>query len=360
LQPYVGELFEQKNMSILPQQMEQSNYSKLEQIIDKRIIKDFTTITFSGYKKTEVIKSLMKALICSKIELACYWCAELICSGRFIEVWDLFIQFYCKYIHIGNIKIAIYLDHKYKQFDTIMKTEYKILFLDIRNDQRIRNMMAEIICVLSNDTIRKHAFDSIKIGADDFDMQYMKTRFKAPSMIYAESIYQKFDPIEFIVAINELAYHVSAGTQNTIMACYWIEWIYEFELLGKAKKELYECETRYFVEIDSKYQKEITWLIWNVFLLESENRNGLIKNVIHSLLNLYAINYSKGTNRKRKYILYFVVNILCETVSLNENIIQDNQREKIAIVIENINLIYKQIKSAEQTLGNDYLFHGLG
>lgn len=303
----------------------------------------------------------MKSLVYAKIESACNWSAELLCSGALNDIWAVIVQFYSKYIHIGNSKIAIYLEHKHHQWTTLVQSYNNGLIMQARNDPKIRTIIAEIICILC-DAVRKHALDPIKIGVDDFDMDYMRTRFKAPSMIYAEPIYQPQDPADFIIAINELAYHVSSSSRNTIMACYWVEWIHEFERRFNSAKDgsgvPYTCESRTFIPVDNKYKKDIVWLIWDVLTYTAvniESTSPLIKKIVDALLYLYCINYTKATYNKRKHILYFAVNVLCEPVSFGEPIIRPENREKCEIVVSNIDLIYKQIKGAEQSAGIDYL-----
>ena len=36
-------------------------------------------------------------MIQEKIEVSCYWCAELICSGHYMELWELLFLYYTKY-----------------------------------------------------------------------------------------------------------------------------------------------------------------------------------------------------------------------------------------------------------------------
>ena len=103
-------------------------------------------------------------------------------------------------------------------------------------------------------------------------------------------------------------------------------------------------------------QMDIIWIVWDIFMREAEKRNKIVNKIIKSLLSLFTLKYSKCCNKRRKYILYFVVSLLCENVNTDEEIIRDKQKEVVSNVIKKIDSIYRQIKINEISPGTEYLF----
>ena len=328
------------------------------EINDLRGDSEFRGVSFSKFKKADVKKELLNSLIHSKIEPACYWSAELICAGHYTDLWEIILLFFSKYVHLGNSKIGIYLEMRINDFKGILNNGYSDSVLRLRNNSKIRLLFCEIMCVLC-DAKRRHSFDNVKIKTDDLNMISVKDKFKAPSTEYGEEVFTTEDPKELFPFVNELAYSVTVTGNNQMNACYWIEWIIEYENRCKALKEKIFCERRIFAAVESKCQKDIIWIIWDIFLKESQKRSKLISKLMDALLSLFCLKYTTGCHKKRKNLMYLAISILCETFTSEKELIRHSQFDLVSKIKQNINLVYGQIKKNEESTGTDYLFLGM-
>jgi uncharacterized pyridoxamine 5'-phosphate oxidase family protein len=326
------------------------------EINDVRSERDFKGITFSEFKKTDVKKEIIKNLYNSKIEPACYWSAELICAGHYTDLWDTIINFYSKHIHIGNPKLITYLELRINNFKDIVTNGYRDQELRLRNNEKMRKLFCEVMCVLC-EARKKHCYAEVKVKKEDFDLTQMTERFKAPNIRFAEEIFLKEDPKELFIAANELAYNLSEEGKNSVSACYWMEWIIEFENICKQKKDKFKCERRVFANVESKYQMDIVWIIWDIFIFESNKRSNLIQRIVNSALKIFCLKYTSGCHKKRRFLMYFAIEIFTELYSLQEELVRD--KNKIITITQNINKIYKQIKKNEHSPGTDYLYQNI-
>lgn len=327
------------------------------EINDIRSPGHFKGITFSGFKKTEVRTQFIENLKKGKVEPACYWCAELVCAGHYIDVWETILYFMGKHIHLGNPKMAIYLQMRFQVFRNIVSQGFYTSELQLRNNSTIRKMFAELVCniALSN---KKPSFESIKINrAEEFDMTQMSERLKATSSSFAEPVFQAKDPKEIWIAINEFAYNISPEVRNMNNACYWIEWLTEFDSICKVKKEPTRCDARNY-PVENKYRRDIIWMVWDTLTYYIEQRgDAFLHKVFLALLDLFCIKYTTASSKKRRYLLYFAVALLTETVPTSVEIIAD--KAVLENVVSQINNVYKQIKKNEHSPNTEYLFSGI-
>jgi hypothetical protein len=338
--------------------MTSANIPQNTEIIDIRPSSQFRGFSFSNFKKTEVKNQLIENIKKGKIEPACYWCAELVCAGHFMDIWEIILHFLGKHIHLGNPKLVVYLERRYTIFRNIMSQGHYITELDLRNNINIRKLFAEIICVLviSN---KKPSFETIKIDrVEEFDITQMTERLKAPSVKYTESIFLPKDPKELFIPLNEFAYNVSEEKRNINNACYWIEWIIEFDIICKNKKEQCRCVKRNRYNVENKLRCDVIWMVWDVILHYTEKaENPFITTTMNALLELFCIKYTSGSCKKRKYLLYFAVELLTEPVQLDIEMISD--KNIVQFVVEKVNELYRQIKKNEQGPNVDYLYSNL-
>ena len=323
-----------------------------DEINDIREKNEFTGISFSGYKKSDVKRQLIHNINNNKIEESCYWSGELICSGHFLELWEIIILIAGKNIHLGNPKLPIYLNLRFSNFKTILQNGYIDNELQMRNNKKIRILFCEMICVLCIST-KKPSFEKIKIEKDAFDMVSISSKIKAPSILYDPEIYRKDDPKELFIPINELIYNFKE--KNTLQCCYWIEWIIEFDIMCRKKKTPLTCEYRDFVNVHDHFKKDTIWIIWDIIFYFSDS--DICKKILTNILELFMIKYNFSVKKKRRNLLYFAVELVTELTDLNQDIIKD--KSNIENIKNKIGLIYKTIKKNEHAPKTNYLFNNL-
>ena len=118
------------------------------EINDIRQMNEFKTKSFSKYSRCKVRKELLKSLYNSNIEPACNWSVELICAGHYCDIWEIILLFTSRYIQLGNPKLPLYIEKRFQNFRNIISNGYIGNELAMRNNNKIRKLFAEIICVL--------------------------------------------------------------------------------------------------------------------------------------------------------------------------------------------------------------------
>ena len=321
----------------------------MNDINDIRGEKEFKHISFSGYKKAKVSKELINNMLNGKIENSCYWSAELICAGHFLEVWESIILFMSKHIHLANVKLPLYLDMRFRDFKKTLQGGYSNDELRMRNNSKIRMLFAEVISVLCLSN-KKYTTERVRVDKTDFDMTNMTTRLRAKTTDYAQGIFQMGDPKELFIAVNEFAYHLSKESRNIRQACYWIEWIMQFESICKTKKEKCTIARRSFAPVQDKFQTSVVWIAWDCLLTESAKRDALLHKTVKALLNIYSIRFSDGVKRRRMSTVYFAISLLTEPLDINKELVPD--KSLLPAIKSKIEAIYKEVKKNEKAPKN--------
>jgi hypothetical protein len=273
---------------------------------------------------------------------------------------------------MSNPKLVIYLELRLNKFKDILNMGYKNDELRLRNNIIIRKLFVEIICILCLSK-KNHIFQEIKIKKEDFILTNIKDKVKATTTDFIQPFFKEKDPKYLLVEFNEFIYNLH--NKNCIDACYWFEYILNYEIILKKNKEKCCCERRPYSNIEPKYQTDIIWIFWEIFfnifsffIKEDEHEekpekpetheNIVTQKIIKSCFNLFCIKYSFNLKYKRKYIIYFVITLLCSNVNYNNDIVIEN-KDYIAFLLSKIDAIYCQVKNNEISPNTDYLFSSL-
>lgn len=337
--------------------------SHVTYINDIRDSADFRTSTFSNFKKSEVKRELLNCIIAGKAEHACYWSAELVCSAHYSDLWEVILIYLGKNIHIGNPKLPIYLEMRFHCYNSIINNGMYTNELQTRNSGTLRKLFAEIVCILCFSN-KKHAFDYIKFNREEeFSIERIAEKLRAPNTEYITDIFRRKDPKECFAQINEFAYSIEI--HDTVCACYWLEWIIEFDCDCKKKKEPLSIERRVHIPVPYKSQEDVIWIVWDVlqYAIErkedlSESMRELLSKIMGALLQLFCIHYTPGCAKRRRHLLYYAVELLTETVDFT-NLEMISNKTMVKRVVDNIDNVYAIIKKNEVSPGTDYLFANL-
>jgi len=327
-------------------------------INDSRTSSDFKNTTFSKFSRSKVRKELLNCINTGNIESSCHWSVELVCAGHYNDLWEIILLYMGRYIHMGNPKLSIYIEMRFQTFRTIIGNGFVGNELALRNVEKIRILFAELICILCYSR-KKHAFESFAIkDINEFDLINMTRRLKAPNIKYAEATFKKEDPKELFIGINEFSYNISKASRDITAACYWTEWVLQFDVLCKNKKIKCSCERRVFVPVDDKYQMETVWMLWDALINESKTKsNNAHTKIINSLLGLYCIKFTPGVKKRRKYLIYSAISCLTEDINFNVPLVENKTR--VHDITNKISIIYKEVKKNEVSPQTDYLFAGV-
>jgi hypothetical protein len=280
----------------------------------------------------------------------------MICTGMFFELWTSIIKYISNYIYISNPTLPIYISKRIDDFKNIVKGGYIDNELNLRNNEKIRRLFAELISIIVTSK-QRNKLNDIKVNKDDFSIHEMSSKFIAKDTILIDTIQKKEDPKETYMAFNEFAYNISSKSKNSLLACYWIEWIIEYDSICKKKKVKCECERRECINVESKFQMSIVWILWEIILKEAQNRGKIYYKICNSLLDIFCLRYSFSNNKKFKGLLYYSVYVLCENVNISSSFIHN--KDLVNVMISKIDNFYKQVKTNEKSPNTDYLFHDI-
>jgi hypothetical protein len=329
------------------------------QVIDDRVLKDFSQQTFSGYKKTEVLKVFKTKLINpNNLNEVCKWLCEIHSSGYLEKIWDIIISVMSLNINIANPSLPGYINNYFNRYIKISSNINNQQFLYFRNNQEIRNILVDLISVIclspKNEIITKI---NIKIKDEDIFYNNIKTKLQASNLSYITKVISKNNPSEIKLACNEIIYHLK-NRASIFNIFYWIYWLIYFEKYKRKKEEEFSCISLMTHEhLNDKYRNDWIWLIWDIlkhysFLRFNSSHSNLVIQ-INCLYNFFKYKYTSGKKNKRLPLILHAFLLLVNEVeykipiSVNPNVQFYSQ--------SNINFLYKNINEFSVLFNKDKL-----
>lgn len=285
----------------------------MEQCIIRDNRKKFNSLTFSNYKKKDIVEELISCIYYQKINEALKHTVELLCSLYIKDLFYIYLSFYCKYIHINNIKFIVFLNKKYKEFKTVannINNDY-----ELRNNPIIRKLFFTLTIILCN-LKKENTINSVLVK---LNLKNMYEHLKAPNVNYVNKYYKDNDPKEYFIAFNEFIYHLEE-TKNNMYLFYWIDWIIEYEILSVKNKKNITCEIRKNVMDNNN----VIFILWDILLLYSKDLKNNLQDYIFYLFELFSIKYNRNSNKKYKSVIYVsVMIIITENINYTCKLIED-------------------------------------
>ncbi len=301
-------------------------------IIDTRLIDNFKKSTFSGYKKADVISTLFSSIDNGKVENACNWLTECLCSGYTFDIWQRLLIYSCNKISINNPNLILYLYKKNRTINNIFKSidksdRYGIL--ECRNDDKTRNIFFSVITIfcMSNKTNKYDKYPKLK--ECDFDFENIQKRFVANVYLLNNDFIHFNEPEELKLVMNEIYTYLK--NKNYEMCLFWIFWVFEWEKRNLKAKNNWHIDAR-VVNVHPKFQSDLVWIIWELIFLQCENVNIEKKRHIKGLYMLYLDEFNTRKRNKRLPYLYMSICILTHDINYTIPLVKD----KKTLILSNI------------------------
>lgn len=315
-------------------------------IVDNRTAKEFTQMTFTGYKKIDVIKQFEKSIMENNLESACHWLVELHISGRMDNIWQIYFEILSKDIHINNPHLTSWMWLKFKKYCLLIQTFNKGYEYECRNNQEIRNLLIDILVMLTFSTKCNKFNKKVKIGEKDFIQQNYLVKLKHKSSLKINNLITENIDHELKLGLNEIINLIHYGNIKDII--YWYNWLEKLEKLKKKNKIELVVPNTLLKYVSPKLQNHWVWIIWKYIF--SEIPDNQVNNEINALYHIYLHKYSNTTRNKKQYILYHAITLLNDDINWKIPLIRDYKYRVQACC--NINQLYKLKKQDKYNVPN--------
>ena len=283
-------------------------------ITDPRPSECFKDKTFSGFKKTEVLKALFKAIDTGKVEDTCFWLIECIVSGYAVDLSEKLAIHGAKVVHVNNPRLPAFLWRRYHSLHSSINhisRKEKDQLIHIRNSSHIRNNLVDVAVTLAISSKGKRYDKLPKVDPKtDFAFSTIQQKMNATMQLLPKDTIRFTDPEELRIIMNELFFNLKNANGGYDRCCYWVGWLVQWEKRNKAQKRKFEIETRSVPDVNPKYGMDMIWLVWEVIFEEAKLRDSMIKEQVQSLFQLFSFAYTSGKRNARLSYVYNAIGFL--------------------------------------------------
>lgn len=322
-------------------------------INDIRGSKEFKKHTFGKFLKSDVLSALSKSIKNGELAESAHWSVEMLVSGHIMELFDKFIVLTSKLINIRNPFLIQLVYFKYSKLMEIINknsnnNEKDYDPIELRNDQRIRNMIAEICSLLllsEHEEIPK----SSKINKLDFRIDNFQNQIINTDISIVSSLLKNGDPPELKIVAGELAHYLKEKNASYNKCDYWLNWLFEWEKINSKTLDKFECGHRPKTYIKPQFHNDFIWLVWDIIFQEINinRRNSHIINTIKPCYELYCFNFNNSNRKKKLALIHHCFLILTRNVDWKLPICTDENYPKLVQTCANINLLFEEYKKNE-------------
>ena len=326
-------------------------------IHDIRPPKDFTSLTISGYKRTDVIKAYTISMISLKLEDSIRWCVELHATGCDSKVFETIFQVYMENVNVYHPKFFFYFLKQKKYIDQVLEPFHiqKKTFFS-RNHQEVRNILIELTSIITlckkNNMFSNKAFSKIDKHAEE--KSELQKRMIANNLDELNDYIFNSTTKDMKLALNEILWNLSLkqGTyQNCIYWYYWLE-----KMVKKNKPVFHSIEFSKSARDDKKSPHFDNWIfiMWKII---STRANSLrihenSKTWIKKLEKDYKENFKLNSFTKNRFHIFIAFYLLKHNVKWDCNLYP--QEHLVIQSIGNVNQMYGFISTTlEQGLNNE-------
>ena len=314
---------------------------------DCRVKSELKSMTLTGYKRSEVIKAMSKAIINSKVDESNRWSIELLVSGYTDYIFDELFLVYINYININNPYYLFYFLRRRRYYNQLISSIPKKIHIYIRNNQEIRNLVAELVNILvyskKNNLFEKKGLPKIPIYA--FEYKFVKQKVISNSTHNILNYLDDKDLTEIKIALNEIINILYSNKKTFTQIIFWYIWLKKFIKEFRKTNIEREISKRYEInEIEEKYKNDWIWSMWKIILDYSTHKNKIEKQYIQKLFIEYKRNYKGYEKSNKNSIILYTFYILTNNINYNINI---RQQEKMLILANcTINSYYSNIEKS--------------